>query len=50
MVKEHGKPKKVRMSPDICHQRTDGRTVRSITGIDGVCDRELPPNSIIFET
>ena len=49
MLEENGRPGQVRMSPDICHQITDGRTVRNITGVDGVCDPTLPPNSVIFE-
>jgi hypothetical protein len=49
MVEANGRPSCVRLSPDICHQLTDGRTVHHIVGVNGVCDPELPPNSIIFE-
>jgi hypothetical protein len=49
MLAENGRPSLIRTSPDICHQITDGRTIKSLAGVNGLCDPELPPNSIVFE-
>ena len=58
MVKENGRPRWIRFSPDISHQLTGAshltayETINRLTGkpSPAVCDPALPPNSIIFET